>query len=120
MLAVFADVGDIPINWRRHLLANEIRLFGITNHPPTGYPSRLRLLNRFKTTYALEKFVTHELPADQVDKAMAQAFDIDSCVKVVLTPSGGRRRGSVRQLSALSFIPQQFGRFQINKVDLLF
>ena len=33
---VFADVGDIPINWRRHLLANQIRLFGMTNHPPTG------------------------------------------------------------------------------------
>jgi hypothetical protein len=24
-----------------------------------------------------------------VDKAMAQAFDIDACMKVVLTPSGG-------------------------------
>jgi hypothetical protein len=37
----------------------------------------------------LEKFVTHEFPVDQVDKAMAQAFDIDACMKVVLTPSGG-------------------------------
>ena len=59
-----------------------------TNHPPTGYPSSLRLLNEFKTTYPPEKFVTHEFPVDQVDKAMAQAFDIDSCMKVVLTPSG--------------------------------
>ncbi len=86
---MFADVGDIPINWRRHLLANQIRLFGITNHPPTGYLSSLRLLNKFKKTYPLEKFVTHEFPLDQVDKAMARAFDIDSCMKVVLTPSGG-------------------------------
>jgi hypothetical protein len=30
---------------------------------------------------------THEFPVDQVDKAMAQAFDIDTCMKVVLTPS---------------------------------
>jgi hypothetical protein len=88
---VFADVGDIPINWRRHLLANQIRLFGMTNHPPTGYPSSLRLLNKFKTTYLLEKFVTHEFPVGQVDKAMAQAFDIDSCMKVVLTPSGAEK-----------------------------
>jgi hypothetical protein len=58
------------------------------HHPPTGYPSSLRLLNKFKTTYPLEKFVTHEFPVDQVDKAMAQAFDIDACMKVVLTPSG--------------------------------
>ena len=49
----------------------------MTNHPPTGYPSSLRLLNKFKTTYPLQKFVTHEFPVDQVDKAMAQAFDID-------------------------------------------
>jgi threonine dehydrogenase-like Zn-dependent dehydrogenase len=69
------------------LLANQIRLYGITDHP-TGYPSSLRLLNTFKKTYPLDKFVTHEFPVDQVDKAMAQAFDIDACMKVVLTPSG--------------------------------
>jgi threonine dehydrogenase-like Zn-dependent dehydrogenase len=46
-------------------------------------------LNTFKTAYPLEKFVTHEFPVDQVDEAMAQAFDIDACMKVVLTPSGG-------------------------------
>ena len=86
---VFADVGDIPINPHRHLLANQIRLFGMTNHPPTGYPSSLRLLNKFKKSYPLEKFVTHEFPVEQVDKAMARAFDIDSCMKVVLTPSRG-------------------------------
>jgi hypothetical protein len=33
---VFADVGDIPINRCRHLLAIQIRLYGMTNHPPTG------------------------------------------------------------------------------------
>ena len=86
---MFADVGDIPINWRRHLLANQIRLFGMTNSPATGYPSSLRLLNKFKTTYPLEKFVTHEFPVDHVDKAISQAFDINSCMKVVLTLSGG-------------------------------
>jgi L-iditol 2-dehydrogenase len=85
---VFADVGDIPINPHRHLLANQIRLFGMTNHPPTGYPSSLRLLNKFKKAYPLHRFVTHEFPVHQVDKAMAQAFDIDACMKVVLTPSG--------------------------------
>jgi hypothetical protein len=44
----------IPINPHRHLLANQIRLFGMTNHPPTGYPSSLRFLNKFKTAYPLE------------------------------------------------------------------
>jgi hypothetical protein len=56
--------------------------------PPTGYPSSLRLLNKFKTAYPLEKFVTHEFPVHEVGEAMAKAFDIDACAKVVLTPSG--------------------------------
>jgi hypothetical protein len=64
----------IPINPHRHLLANQIRLFGMTNHPPTGYPSSLRLLNTFKTAYPLHRFVTHEFPVHEVGKAMAQAF----------------------------------------------
>ncbi|MBV8794751.1 MAG: hypothetical protein JO136_07410 [Hyphomicrobiales bacterium] len=61
----------------------------MTNHPPTGYPGSLKLPNKFKTAYSLKKFVTHEFPVNQVDKAMVQAFDLDSCMKVVLTRSGG-------------------------------
>ena len=52
-------------------------------------PSSLRLLNTFKTAYPLHRFVTHEFPVHEVDKAMAKAFDIDAGVKVLLTPSGG-------------------------------
>jgi threonine dehydrogenase-like Zn-dependent dehydrogenase len=59
----------------------------MTNHPPNGYPSSLRLLNKFKSAYPLQKFVTHEFPVHEVNKAMAKAFDIDACMKVVLTPS---------------------------------
>jgi hypothetical protein len=44
------------------------------NQPFPGYPSRLRLLNTFKTAYPLHRFVTHEFPVHLVDKAMAQAF----------------------------------------------
>jgi L-iditol 2-dehydrogenase len=86
---VYADVGDVAINPHRHLLANQIRLFGMTNHPPTGYVNSLKLLNRFKDKFPLHRFVTHAFPVNEVDKAMAAAFDIDSCMKVVLTPSSG-------------------------------
>jgi hypothetical protein len=68
------------------LRANQIRLYGMTNHP--GYPSNLRLLNKFKKAYPVHRFVTHEVPVHEVDTAMAQAFDIDACMKVVLTPRG--------------------------------
>ena len=86
---VYADVGDVAINPHRHLLANQIRLFGMTNHPPTGYVNSLKLLNRFQHKFPLHRFVTHTFPVDAVDKAMAAAFDIDSCMKVALTPSRG-------------------------------
>jgi hypothetical protein len=47
------------------------------------------LLNKLKTAYPLQKFVTHEFPVHEVDDAMAKAFDIDACMNVVLRPSGG-------------------------------
>lgn len=84
---VYADVGDVPINPHRQMLANQIRLFGMSNHPPMGYVNSLRLLNRFKHVFPLDRFVTHIFPVNEIDKAMATAFDIDGCVKVVMTPS---------------------------------
>ncbi|MEZ5669057.1 MAG: zinc-binding dehydrogenase [Alphaproteobacteria bacterium] len=86
---VFADVGDIPINPHRHLLANQINLIGMTNHPPTGYVNSMRLLARFKDRFPLDRFVSHAFPLDRVEEAMATAFDIDRAMKVVLTPSEG-------------------------------
>ena len=47
----------------------------------------MRLLNRFKKTFPLERFVTHAFPVTEVEQAMAAAFDIDRSMKVVLTPS---------------------------------
>jgi threonine dehydrogenase-like Zn-dependent dehydrogenase len=84
---VYADVGDVPINPHRHMLANQIRLMGMTNHPPTGYVNSMRLLNKFKKNFPLDQFVTHAYPVNEVDRAMATAFDIDHCMKVALTPS---------------------------------
>lgn len=84
---VYADVGDIPINPHRHLLANQIRLMGMTNHPPTGYVNSLLLLDRFKNRFPLDTFVTHAFPVNEVDKAMATAFDIDHAMKVAIAPS---------------------------------
>lgn len=84
---VFADVGEVPINPHRHLLANHIHLVGLTNHPPTGYVASMRLLERFQDRYPLHKFVTHAYRVDEVDKAMQTVFDLDACMKVVLTPS---------------------------------
>jgi L-iditol 2-dehydrogenase len=84
---VFADVGDVAINPHRHLLANQMRVIGMSNHPPTGYPAALRLLARARERFPLDRFVTHEFPVPEIERAMAAAFDIDSSMKVVVTPS---------------------------------
>ncbi len=82
---VFADVGEISINPHRHLLANQVRLIGLTNHPPSGYTSSMRLLGRFMGRFPLEKFVTHRFPLTRPEDAMRAAFDIDRSMKVVFT-----------------------------------
>jgi L-iditol 2-dehydrogenase len=83
---VFADVGDVAINPHRHLLANQIRLIGLTNHPPSGYVNSMRLLSKYQRHFPLERFVTHAYPLRDIDAAMRTAFDIDNSMKVVVTP----------------------------------
>jgi len=56
------------------------------NHPPTGYVGSLKLLEKFQDFYPLRDFVTHEFGVGDADAAMAQAMDIDSCMKVVIRP----------------------------------
>jgi L-iditol 2-dehydrogenase len=84
---VFADVGDVAINPHRHLLASQMRVIGMSNHPPTGYPAALRLLARARERFPLDRFVTHAFPVPEIERAMAAAFDISSSMKVVVTPS---------------------------------
>jgi len=84
---VFADVGDVAINPHRDLLANQIRLIGLTNHPPTGYVPSMRLLARNQHRYPLHKFVTHTFPVNEIQAAMDTAFDLDRSLKVAVVPS---------------------------------
>jgi hypothetical protein len=75
------------VNQHQLLLAKQVRRYGMTySEPPTR--AACILLNTCKPARSLEKFVTHEFPLDQVDKAMAQACDIDARMKLA-TPSRG-------------------------------
>ncbi len=82
---VFAEVGTVTIN-PHHLAARQVRVIGMCNHPPTGYVGSLKLLEKFQDLYPLRDFVTHEFGVGDADAAMAQAMDIDSCMKVVIRP----------------------------------
>ena len=82
---VFADVGDIVLN-PHHIAARQVRMIGMCNHPSTGYVSSMKLLEKFQDIFPLRDFVTQRFRVADADAAMAQVMDIDSCMKVVITP----------------------------------
>jgi L-iditol 2-dehydrogenase len=82
---VFADVGNIVLN-PHHIAARQVRMIGMCNHPSTGYVSSMKLLEKFQNIFPLRDFVTHSFKVGEAGAAMAQVMDIDSCMKVVITP----------------------------------
>lgn len=82
---VFADVGPITLN-PHHIAARQVRIIGMCNHPSRGYPASMKLLEKFKDIYPLRDFVTHRFTVGEASAAMAQVQDLDSCMKVVITP----------------------------------
>ena len=81
----FVDTGAVSINPHRHLCARNIRLFGMTNHPFTGYTPSLDLLRRYADGFPFERFVTHEFPLARTEEALLTSMTADS-LKVVLAP----------------------------------
>jgi threonine dehydrogenase-like Zn-dependent dehydrogenase len=72
----FADVGTVPVNPNRHLLANNITLAGSSGYGPIHFLQALRLLERRAFPYEL--LLTHRLP-------LARARD----AVLALTPASG-------------------------------
>lgn len=85
MAGVFADVGNITIN-PHHIAARQVRLVGMCNHPSTGYVPSMKLLEKYQDIFPLRDFVTHKFSVTEPEAAMNQVMDIDTCMKVVLTP----------------------------------
>lgn len=72
----FADVGTVPLNPNRHLLANNITLAGSSGYGPLHFRQSLRLLERRAFPYEL--LLTHRMPLARVRDAV-----------MALTPAGG-------------------------------
>jgi L-iditol 2-dehydrogenase len=83
----FVDTGDISINPHRHLVAKNIRLIGMTNHPFTGYAPSMRLLSRHAGEFPFEGFVTHRFGLDQAQQALETSMGAET-LKVLIVPSG--------------------------------
>jgi hypothetical protein len=56
--------------------------------PPDRHPEQPASFEQIQDNLSAGKVRHPEFPVDQVDKAMARAFDINTCMKVVLTPNG--------------------------------
>lgn len=82
---VYAQVGTIVID-PHHITARQVRLIGMCNHPPTGYPASLKLLDTFQHHFPLDNFVTHEFGVSATGDAMARVMNIDGCMKIVIRP----------------------------------
>lgn len=92
-LGHFADVGTVPINPNRHLLANNITLVGSSGYGPDHFVQALRLLE--KRAFPFESLVTHRLPLSQAyDAVMALTPESgwkikgEEAVKITIAPEG--------------------------------
>ena len=84
---VFAEVGTITID-PHHIAARQLRMIGMCNHPPTGYPASLTLLDKWQNHFPLHKFVTHDFAVSDTAAAMERVMDIEDCMKIVIRPDG--------------------------------
>lgn len=81
----FVDVGGTEINIHRHLCSKNVRLFGVTNHPFTGYETSLRLMERYGSRFPFERIVTHRFPLKDAEVALKRSMALDT-MKVVVEP----------------------------------
>ncbi|HAH87691.1 MAG: zinc-binding dehydrogenase [Armatimonadota bacterium] len=81
----FVDTGETAINVNRHITAKNVRLFGVTNHPFTGYGPSLKLMERYADVFPFSEIVTHKYPINRAEEGLKRSFEPDT-MKVVITP----------------------------------
>ncbi len=82
----FVETGEVSLSPHRHFCSKNIRLIGMTNHPFTGYTPSMELMLRNSNRFPFDKFVTHEYPLVQTEKAMLKSMQPQQCMKVVVAP----------------------------------
>ena len=82
---VFTERGTIAMSPHRHILAKNLRIIGIRNHPYTGYGPALELLHRWGDRFPWRKFVTDRFSVNRAAEAMRRSFDAET-MKVVIEP----------------------------------
>ena len=82
----FVETGEVSLSPHRHLCAKNVHLIGITNHPFTGYTPSMKLMEKYAHMFPFERFVTHEYPLAETERALLESFQPD-CMKVVVVPN---------------------------------
>jgi threonine dehydrogenase-like Zn-dependent dehydrogenase len=81
----FVETGTAEISPHRHLCAKSIRLIGATNHPYTGYPPALKLLELYGESAGFRELITHRMPLEDPRAALETSLSPDSG-KVLVVP----------------------------------
>ncbi|MGQ9631845.1 MAG: zinc-binding dehydrogenase [bacterium] len=81
----FVDAGSVEINPHRHLCAKNVRLIGLTGHPPTGYKPSMDMMLRYGDVYPFGKIVTHRFNLEEAGEAILFSENPDT-MKVVIAP----------------------------------
>ena len=82
----FVDMGETAINVNRHLCMKSILVIGVAGETLPAYSGALALMSRHLDRLPLRDVVSHRMPLEQAEAAMALSQRGDA-MKVVFDPS---------------------------------
>jgi L-iditol 2-dehydrogenase len=80
---VFSERGAITMSPHRHILAKNLRIIGVRNHPYTAYGPAMELMRKWRDRLPWQEFVTHRYPVVEAAAAMTRSLELDT-MKVVI------------------------------------
>lgn len=82
---MFAEQGTVRVSPHRHVLAKNLRIIGIRNHPYTAYGPAMELMRKWRDRFPWREFVSDRFPVRDSATAMRRSFEPDT-MKVVIEP----------------------------------
>ncbi len=82
----FVDVGR-DVTFKPHeIVAKNVRIMGVSNHPLSGYNPSLRMMQRYQDQFPFEELITHRFALSDAEAAIKMSMDYSQSMKVVLDP----------------------------------
>jgi threonine dehydrogenase-like Zn-dependent dehydrogenase len=83
----FVDLGPVQINPNSDICTKNVSIIGIGGETATSYLAGMRLMAANLDRLPFDRIVTHRMPLDRAEEAMAIARD-GASMKVVFAPNG--------------------------------